>query len=147
MSHFSVEQQIEAFMSGTAFEYAFPAGLTVEERKAVKSAAEKFGLSSRSFGMGSERQIHIFKHASSMAATLEPVKYSVRNTFIDGPLDTAELEKAQLDPAHQSMPAGSLREHIAAEDESFAVAAIAKVDDSAHNSEVDTSSTKDSDSD
>lgn len=147
MSHSSVEQQIEAFMSRTAFEYAFPAGLTVEERKAVKSAAEKFGLSSRSFGMGSERQIHIFKPASSMAATLEPVKYSVRNTFIDGPLDTAELEKAQLDPAHQSMPAGSLREHIAAEDESFAVAAIAKVDDSAHNSEVDTSSTKDSDSD
>jgi len=79
-------QQIEAFTSGTASEFAFPADLSVEERKLVKIEAEKLGLSSQSFGMGSERRIHIFKPTSSKTMAPEPVKYSVKNTFIE-PLD------------------------------------------------------------
>jgi len=143
----AIENQIEAFVSGTASEYAFP-GLSVEERKLVKSTAEKLGLSSRSFGMGSERQIHIFKPVSSMTPALEPVKYSVKNTFVDGPVDgwTPAMEQASVSPAHQSMPVGALQEHITAEAKSFATTAHTKVYDSPRNSEIDTNSTKDSDS-
>jgi hypothetical protein len=141
----SIVQQVEAFASGTRSEYAFPAGLSVEERKLVKMTAEKLGLSSQSFGMGGERQIHIFKPTSSMTPILEPVKYSVKNTFVDGPLDTA-MEQELVTPAHKSMPVGSLQEHIAAEEESFAATPVVKVHASPRTSEVDTSSTKDSDS-
>merc|ERR1719387_807677 len=137
-----IEKQIEAFMSTAASEYAFPAGLSVEERKVVKTVAEKLGLSSRSFGMGSERQIHIFKPASSVTAALEPVEYSVKNTFIDGPV----VDQASVGPAHQSMPAGAFEGRIAAEEESLPAIALAKGRDTPRNSEVDTNSTKDSDS-
>jgi hypothetical protein len=137
----SVQHQIADFISGTQSEYAFPAELSVEERKLVKTTAEKLGLSSRSFGMGSERQIHIFKPVSSTSA-IQPVEYSVKNTFIDGPVVDQEARA----PAHQSMPAGALECHIAAEEESLAAIALAKGRDSPRNSEVDTTSTKDSDS-
>lgn len=150
----SIENQIQAFVAGTASEHAFP-GLSVEERKLVKLTAEKFGLRSSSFGMGNERQIHIFKPApepvkysdvvkSSMKPALAPVKYSVKNTFVDG---HGSPEQALIEPAHHSMPVGALQEHITAEEEqSFAATVLFKVDDSPRNSEVDTSSTKDSDS-
>eukprot|EP00746_Dinoflagellata_sp_MGD_P164827 gnl/MRDRNA2_/MRDRNA2_93720_c0_seq1.p1 gnl/MRDRNA2_/MRDRNA2_93720_c0~~gnl/MRDRNA2_/MRDRNA2_93720_c0_seq1.p1 ORF type:complete len:443 (+),score=106.49 gnl/MRDRNA2_/MRDRNA2_93720_c0_seq1:82-1410(+) len=106
MSGCNIEKQIEAFATGFDSEYAFPANLSVEERKLVKSAAEKFGLSTKSFGMGGERKIHVFK----------AVKYSVKNTFVDGPVDPAESAATILGPAHQSMPAGGLQAHIAAEE-------------------------------
>jgi len=75
-----VSDQIVAFMSGTATEYAFSAGLTAEERKLVKNTAEKMGLSSRSFGMGSERQIHIFKPATMMTPETKPEAGSFAGT-------------------------------------------------------------------
>jgi hypothetical protein len=141
----AIEEKFEAFMSGTVSEYVFPAGLSVEERKAVKITAEKLGLSSRSYGMGSERQIHIFKPISSMTPSLETIKYSVKNTFVDGPLDVTEPEQASAGPAHQSMPAGSLQEHLAAEESSAGTSPV-KENTSSRNSEVDTGSTVDSDS-
>lgn len=161
----SILQQIEDFTSGSASEYAFPAGLSVKERKLVKTTADKLGLSSRSFGMGSDRQIHIFKAATPM--TVEPVKYAVKNTFVDGPVDewSPAMEQASVSPAHQSMPAGALQEHMADEQSGATTvdqddvddtlcfgtvnqedgAALAKVHASPRNSEADTSSTKDSD--
>jgi len=138
----SIQHQIATFISGTSSEYSFPAELSIEERKLVKTTAEKFGLCSRSFGMGTERQIHIFKPASSTPAALEPVEYSVKNTFIDGPV----VEQAVVEPAHQSMPAGAFEGRIAAEEESLPAIALLKGRGSPRNSEVDTSSTKDSDS-
>jgi len=139
MSPIAIQQQIEAFASGTESEFAFPAGLSVEDRKLVKVSAEKLGLSSCSYGMGSERQIHIFKPASSM--TSATVKYSVKNTFVDGPLDATEPQPTLVGPAHQSMPAGALQEYLATEEESFGATDDVKV-----NSEVDTGSTVDSES-
>jgi hypothetical protein len=138
----SIQHQIAAFISGSSSEYSFPAGLSIEERKLVKTTAEKLGLSSRSFGMGSERQIHIFKPASSITPALEPVEYSVKNTFIDGPV----VDQVSVGPAHQSMPAGAFEGHIAAEEGSLPPIDLAKWHDSPRNSEVDTSSTKDTDS-
>jgi len=113
MSGCSIEKQIEAFAAGSDSQYAFPADLSVEDRKLVKSAAEKFGLSTKSFGMGGERKIHIFKPDASAALEFQAVKYSVKNTFVDGPV---ESEATVLGPAHQSMPAGGLQAHIAAEE-------------------------------
>lgn len=142
----SIEKQIEGFVSGTTSEYAFPAGLSVEERKLVKSSAEKLGLSSRSFGMGIDRQIHIFKPASSTTHVGQPIRYSVKNTFVDGPLDASESQEAGVGPAFQSMPVGSLQEHLAVEEGSFAATSLVKGNGSSRNSEVDTGSTVDSDS-
>jgi len=143
----AIEEQFETFMSGTASEYAFPTGLSVEERKLVKSTAEKLGFSSSSFGMGSERQIHIFKPASWELSTLEPIKYSVKNTFVDGPLGVAEPNDALAGRAHQSMPVGSFEEveHLPAE-LNVAGTSLGKENASSRNSEVDTGSTVDSDS-
>lgn len=151
----TILEQIQAFTSGTESEYAFPAGLSVEERKLVKVTAEKLGLSSHSFGMGGDRRIHIFKPASSMKATLDPIKYSVKNTFIDGPLDATELQPPLLGPAHQSLPVGGLQEYLAAEEESFPAVSLLKVTSgdlireasAGKSSDVDTGSTVDSDSD
>jgi hypothetical protein len=104
----SIEKQIRAFVAGNSSEHAF-AGLSIEERKLVKITAEKLGLSSRSFGMGSERQIHIFKPASPPTSTLES--------------------------------------HLAAEEKNFATNVLrSKANDSPRTSEMDTTSTKDSDS-
>jgi len=107
-------KQVQAFASGTMAEYAFPAELTAEERKVVKMTAEKLGLSSQSFGMGTDRQIHIFKPtASLLMAKLEPMKYSVKNTFVDGHM---ESEQDVLGPDTKSMPAGTFQEQLAKED-------------------------------
>jgi hypothetical protein len=110
MSGSTIEKQIEAFATGSDSEYAFTADLSVEERKLVKSVAEKFGFSTKSFGMGGDRKIHIFK------PEFKAVKYSVKNTFVDGPVDPAEAKATIVGPAHQSMPAGGLQAHIAAEE-------------------------------
>jgi len=125
-----INQQIGDFILAAASEYAFPAELSVAERKQVKNIAEKFGLRTCSFGMGSDRRIHLFKRT-------EPVEYSVKNTFVDGPLDPNEPRP--VGPAHQSMPVAALQQHIAAEEESFMQG---KVDDSPRSS----LSTADSDS-
>lgn len=116
----TIEKQIEAFSAGSASEYAFPSELTADERKMVKTTAEKFDLSTKSFGMGGERQIHIFKRATSTTPEFEAVKYSVKNTFVDGPVDSTESQGALVGPAHQSMPVGCLQAHIEAEAEEMA---------------------------
>lgn len=108
-----IEKQIECFARGTESEYAFPAELTAQERKLVKSTAEKCGLSSCSFGMGSERRIHIFKLVAPATKGLKLVEYSVKNTFVDGLVTPPDSLPG---PAHQSMPAGGLQEQIAVED-------------------------------
>lgn len=108
-----IEEQVEAFVSGTATEYAFSAELTAQDRKLVKKISEKFGLPSCSYGMGSERRIHIFKPMAPTAQVLKPVEYSVKNTFVDG-ITTPPCNLPG--PAHQSMPVGGLQEHIAAEE-------------------------------
>jgi len=124
--HEALEKQVEAFACGTETEYAFPAELSVEERKVVKNAAKKFGLSSDSFGMGAERCIHIFKRASSSTPALKPIVYSVKNTFVDEPLDPSQpVVTPAVGPASQSMPAGAFQEHLSAEvAESCAVDAL-----------------------
>lgn len=115
-AHEALEKQVEAFASGTETEYAFPAELSVEERKVVKNAAKKFGLSSDSFGMGAERCIHIFKRGSSSTPALKPIVYSVKNTFVDEPLDPSQpVDTPAVGPASQSMPAGAFQEHLSAE--------------------------------
>jgi len=83
------------------------------------------------------------KPASSMTIAPEPVKYSVKNTFIE-PLDTwtPAMEQALVEPAHQSMPAGALQDHIT--EEKSSAAALLKVYTSPRDSEADTGSTKDS---
>jgi hypothetical protein len=143
----AIETQIQAFIAGSESEYAFP-GLSAKERKLVKTTAEKFGLSSRSLGMGLERQIHIFKPSppASPGPTLKPVNYSVKNTFVDGPVDipTSMTEEAKVGPAFHSMPEGALHDHIVAEESNFATKILSKAHDAT--SEVDTTSTKDSDS-
>jgi hypothetical protein len=107
---FTIEEQVKSFASGAASEYAFPAELTAQERKLVKKMAEKFGLPSCSYGMGGERRIHIFRPT---AQVLQPVEYSVKNTFVD----SIETPPSPLPgPAHQSMPVGGFQEHIAAEE-------------------------------
>lgn len=95
----TIEEQVEAFASGTAAEYTFPAELSAEERKLVKIAAEKSGLSSQSLGISGERRIHIFKPAAS--TTQETV-------HVNGSLKTAEEKNTLVDSAHQSIPAGGL---------------------------------------
>lgn len=112
----TIEKQIEDFVAGSASEYAFPADLSSEKRKLVKITAEKFGLSTKSFGMGGERQIHIFKPALSTKPEFEAIKYSVKNTFVDGRVDSSESQPFPAGPAHQSMPVGGLQAHIAAEE-------------------------------
>jgi hypothetical protein len=107
---------MDVFLAGSTSEYAFPADLSVEDRKLVKTTAEKFGLSTKSFGMGSERRIHIFKPKASTEAALEAVKYSVKNTFVDGPVDPTAPSPALVGPAHQSMPVGELQAQLAAEE-------------------------------
>jgi len=123
----AIQQQIEAFTSGTEAEYTFPAGLSVEERKLVKVTAEKLGLSSRSFGMGIERQIHIFKPV--LTPGLEPSTnsetdtgstvdsdserqdpaISIKNTFVHFEMDNADPRIIQ------SMPAGAFTANIEVE--------------------------------
>jgi len=109
----TIEKQIENFVAGSASEYAFPAELSAEKRKLVKMTAEKFGLATKSFGMGSDRQIHIFKPALSTKPELQTIEYSVKNTFVDGPV---ESQSSPVGPAHQSMPVGGLQAHLVAEE-------------------------------
>jgi len=59
---------------------------------------------------------------------------------------TPAMERALVSPAHQSMPVGALQEHIATEEKSFTATALEKKHGSPLNSEIDTDSTKDSDS-
>jgi hypothetical protein len=125
----TIQQQIQAFTCGKETEYTFPAGLGVEERKLVKASAEKLGLSSRSFGMGKDRQIHIFKPASWSAPAMEPSvnsetdsgstvdseserqdpTISIKNTFVHIVMDNADPRIIQ------SMPAGTFAANIEAE--------------------------------
>jgi hypothetical protein len=107
----TIEEQVASFASGAETEYAFPAELNAHDRKLVKKIAEKFGLPSCSYGMGSERRIHIFRPAASTVQVLKPVEYSVKNTFVDSIMTSP----SPSDPAHQSMPVG-FQEHIAAEE-------------------------------
>jgi len=122
----SLEQQVEAFACGTETQYAFPAELSVEERKVVKNAAKKFGLSSDSFGMGAERCIHIFKKGGSTTPALQPIVYSVKNTFVDEPVDPSQPVDRVLGPASQSMPAGAFQDHLSAEVVESCVADVLK---------------------
>lgn len=111
----SLEKQVEAFALSAETEYAFPPELSVEERKVVKNSAKKFGLSSDSFGMGAERCIHIFKLGGSLAPALKPIEYSVKNTFVDEPVDPSQPSDSVLGPVSQSMPAGAFQDHLSAE--------------------------------
>jgi hypothetical protein len=120
----ALEKQVEAFASSLETDYAFPASLSVEERKVVKNAAKKFGLSSDSFGMGAERCIHIFKPGKSTPA-LKPIVYSVKNTFVDEPVDPSQTPNI-VAPATQSMPAGALQDHLSAEVAESCVADVLK---------------------
>jgi len=74
------------------------------------------GLSSQSFGMGTDRRIHIFMDMASSMTTLEPVKYSVKNTFVDGHMDSADSQKDLLGPNTKSMPVGTFQEQLATQD-------------------------------
>eukprot|EP00746_Dinoflagellata_sp_MGD_P083799 gnl/MRDRNA2_/MRDRNA2_33323_c0_seq2.p1 gnl/MRDRNA2_/MRDRNA2_33323_c0~~gnl/MRDRNA2_/MRDRNA2_33323_c0_seq2.p1 ORF type:complete len:452 (-),score=114.49 gnl/MRDRNA2_/MRDRNA2_33323_c0_seq2:337-1692(-) len=121
----TLEKQVEAFARGVETEYAFPASLSVEERKEVKNAAKKFGLSSDSFGMGAERRIHIFQPSSSSKPALKPIVYSVKNTFVDEPVDPSQPIHS-VAPATQSMPAGALQDHLSAEVAESCVADVLK---------------------
>eukprot|EP00746_Dinoflagellata_sp_MGD_P161829 gnl/MRDRNA2_/MRDRNA2_89117_c0_seq1.p1 gnl/MRDRNA2_/MRDRNA2_89117_c0~~gnl/MRDRNA2_/MRDRNA2_89117_c0_seq1.p1 ORF type:complete len:426 (-),score=93.36 gnl/MRDRNA2_/MRDRNA2_89117_c0_seq1:295-1572(-) len=111
---YTIEEQVKNFASGTGSEYAFPAELTAQERKLVKKTAEKIGLPSCSYGMGSERRIHIFRPTAPTAQVLKPAEYSVKNTFVDSIMTQPSPSPG---PAHQSMPVGGFQEHIAAEEE------------------------------
>lgn len=116
----ALEKTVQAFASGTTVEYAFPADLTAEDRKTVKTIAEKLGLSSQSFGMGGERRIHIFKkksenspRSSDTGSTAEseshdPTEFiSIKNSFLHFE------ETGARDPRIiQSMPNGKFAEGI-----------------------------------
>jgi hypothetical protein len=124
-----IQKRIEDFTYGAGTQYTFPAELNVEERKLVKATAEKLGLSSRSFGMGTERQIHIFKPTSWTASTAEPSAnsetetgstvdseserqdptISIKNTFVHIEMDNADPRIIQ------SMPAGTFAANLEAE--------------------------------
>jgi hypothetical protein len=118
------EKQVQAFASGTMTEYAFPAVLTAEERKTVKVTAEKLGLSSQSFGMGSERRIHIFKStsednscSSDTGSTAESESHdpivefiSIKNSFVHfGESGATECRDPRI---IQSMPNGKFAEGL-----------------------------------
>jgi len=122
-----LEKQVQDFASGKMADYAFPAELTARERKTVKMAAEKLGLSSRSFGMGMQRQIYIFKansnespRSSDTGSTAESesqgpaVEFvSIKNSFVH----FKESSKAEhVDPRIiQSMPNGKFGESLKAD--------------------------------
>lgn len=107
----ALEAEVREFSTGSGAEYAFPAELTVEERKVVKAAAEANGLTSQSLGMGADRRIHIFR--PTPPAKFEPIAYAVKNTFVDGPVDPQSA--CTSGPSSQSMPAGALQQHLDAE--------------------------------
>eukprot|EP00928_Gymnodinium_smaydae_P023028 TRINITY_DN19162_c0_g2_i1.p1 TRINITY_DN19162_c0_g2~~TRINITY_DN19162_c0_g2_i1.p1 ORF type:complete len:444 (-),score=93.83 TRINITY_DN19162_c0_g2_i1:55-1281(-) len=79
-----------------------PPGLSSEERRCLKRLAEQHSeLKCESFGLGKERQLHIFKRAiSAQAPGLDSVR--VKNTFIDdwGPQE----EDSPVPVVFRSMP-------------------------------------------
>lgn len=103
----SHEEEVRAFAAGSALEYSFPSELSAKERKVVKEEAERLGLSTKSFGMGLDRRIHIFRPSTPPSPSLSPsqpelstisAQNSAKNTFIDEPIDSQRLAAAP-DPA------------------------------------------------
>jgi len=83
-----------------------PCSLTAEERKYVKSVAERHsGIKCESFGMGKDRKLHLFKcnlGGTSVGYQSTPSRVSIKNTFID---DWVDSEGTPVDSrAVQSMP-------------------------------------------
>jgi hypothetical protein len=111
----TVAQQVREFAAGSESEYVFSSDLSVEERKVVKSVAEMLGLRTQSFGMGADRRIHVFPPLKpTQPSTRSEVKYSVKNTFVDWPVDTQE---DVVGPEALSLPAGLFRVHLAEPDD------------------------------
>jgi len=120
----TLEKEVQVFASGCMAEHAFPADLSSDERKFVKQVADRLRLPSQSFGMGSDRCIHIFRPAPLLAPqpeAFELVEYSVKNTFIDGPMDP---QQAAVGPQSLSMPADAFQKCLAGEIASSAVVPI-----------------------
>jgi hypothetical protein len=94
-------------------ELCCPSDLSAEQRKLVKSAAEALGFTTRSFGMGADRQIYIFrpthqltpasKHADALGLSIKPSVSPDSSASTDDDLCDAGSEES-LDSGRESSP-------------------------------------------
>lgn len=83
---FDVDEVIAGFQADpNCASLELPRLLSAEQRKHVKKVAEGYpGVKCESFGMGNDRQLHLFKSINEEAALeCSPHRVSVKNTFID----------------------------------------------------------------
>lgn len=102
---FDVEEVIAGFQADpNCASLELPRLLSADQRKQVKKVAEGYpGVKCESFGMGNDRQLHLFKSINEEAALeCSPHRVSVKNTFID---DWVNAEGAPANARNvQSMP-------------------------------------------
>lgn len=74
-----------------------PSSLNGEQRKQAKKVVEKYAnIKCESFGLGKERQMHVFKSKSGSQFTdASPQGVSVKNTFIDDWVDVEREDGSQ----------------------------------------------------
>jgi len=97
-----------------------PRKLSAEQRKHAKKVVEQYhpGLKCESFGLGQDRQVHIFKRASDgdqshncISSDCSPQHVSVKNTFIDDWIQPATADARNV----QSMPHNMFAQRLSAE--------------------------------
>lgn len=126
---FNIENIISGILSdpGCA-SLALPLLLTAEQRKHAKAVVARYpDLKCESFGMGKDRQMHVFKckpgeNSASGARTPDcsPHSVNVKNTFIDDWIDASPTADNRI---VQSMPHNMFGQCLA---EEFAAAAESK---------------------
>jgi len=112
-SAFDVEQAAVGLLADPSrASLQLPCLLSVEQRRHAKKIAEQYpDLKCESFGMGKDRQMHLFKvqrgsqgeHAGALAGASSPQGVSVKNTFIDDWIDADSGEQSDARVV-QSMP-------------------------------------------
>jgi hypothetical protein len=92
-----------------------PRMLTAEQRKHAKKIVEQHpNLKCESFGLGEDRQMHVFKRATGgRSPDCSPGSVTVKNTFID---DWIQPDGSMVDQRTvQSMPHNMFAQHLSAE--------------------------------
>lgn len=89
-SNFDVEMAIADLLADSSrASLELPPSLTAEQRRQAKKVVEKYAnITCESFGLGKDRQMHVFKAKSGGQLTdASPQGVSVKNTFIDDWVD------------------------------------------------------------
>jgi len=117
---FNVEMAIASILADpNSSSLALPCMMSAEQRKHAKTLVAQYpNLKSESFGMGKDRQMHVFKcksgensARSNLVADCSPV--NVKNTFIDDWID-ADIARAD-NRIVQSMPHNMFAQCLSAE--------------------------------